>query len=229
MSDEVVAIKGVQDGLLITLSTSEEWLHVTGALAQRIDEQAEFFAGAKLTIELGERPVPKHELSGLKALLERRGMDIAIIMSDSKTTIEAAQALDMRVAASTPQAMPPELRETLPIDPEEKGVPGVLLRRTLRSGRVVHSEGHVVVFGDVNPGAEIVAGGDVFIWGRLRGNVHAGAYGNEQAVVCALDMSPNQLRIASHITTSPPGKRRRPRPEIALIHENTIIVQNWDA
>lgn len=229
MQDEMVAIKGIKDGLLVTLNATEEWLQVTGELARRIDEQGDFFAGAKVTIELGERPVPKHELGGLKALLERRGLVISKIVSDSRTTVEAAQLLDIRADAATEQAAQTELQETLPIDPEETGTYGVLISRTLRSGRTIHSDGHVVVYGDVNPGAEIIAAGDVFVWGHLRGNVHAGAYGDENVVVCALDMAPTQLRIAGYIVTSPPGKRRKTRPEVAAIRDNQIIVHNWDA
>ncbi|NJO83668.1 MAG: septum site-determining protein MinC, partial [Blastochloris sp.] len=96
------------------------------------------------------------------------------------------------------------------------------------SGRTVHSTGHIVVLGDVNPGAELVAAGDVIVWGRLRGNVHAGAQGDRTAVVCALDMTPTQLRIADYITVSPADKRRKPRPETALIREGQIIVKAWE-
>ena len=229
MPEDMVAIKGIPEGLLVSLSPTEEWLNVTGELANKIDQKGNFFAGAKLTIELGERPVPKHELSSLKALVERRGLSIAMIMSDSRTTIEAAQALDLRADAATQDTMPEELQETLPISSEEIGTEGVLIRRTLRSGRTIHSRGHVIVMGDVNPGSEIIADGDVFVWGRLRGKVHAGFSGDEDAVVCALDMSPTQLRIAAYITTSPPGKRRKPQPEIACIRDNQIIVEAWNS
>jgi septum site-determining protein MinC len=102
-----------------------------------------------------------------------------------------------------------------------------MIRRTLRSGRTVHSIGHVVVFGDVNPGAEIIATGDVIIWGRLRGNVHAGAEGDEDAIVCALEMTPTQLRIAGYIVTSPAEKSHEPRPEVALVRDGQIIVETW--
>ncbi len=231
MTEDIIAIKGGTDGLIVTLSATEEWLSVTGELARRLDEKSDFFAGAKLTIELGGRPVPRHELSGLRALLERRGLKIDMVTSDSRTTIEAAQALDLRTEAATAEAVvnDPELADTLPINPEEAGTSGVLIRRTLRSGREIRSDGHVIVMGDVNPGAEIIAAGDVFVWGHLRGNVHAGAYGDENAVVCALDMTPTQMRIAGYITTSPPGKRRKPQPEVAMIRDGQIIVDTWNA
>lgn len=222
MSDEIVAIKGINDGLLIALSPTEEWLMVTANLAARIDERADFFAGAHITVDLGERPVPKHELSGLKALLERRGLSLNLVMSDSATTIDAANALDLRTGSSTKQH-----NEALPISPEEEGMGGVLIKRTLRSGRTVHSQGHVVIYGDVNPGSEVIAVGDIIIWGKLRGNVHAGADGDESAIVCALDMMPNQLRIAGYITISPPDKRRKAQPEMAFIRGSQIVVEAW--
>lgn len=227
MSGEIITIKGIQDGLLIGLSPTEEWQRITAELAARIDEQNSFFDGAKITIDVGERPVPKYELSSLKALLERRGLSLSMVLSDSTTTQDAAMALDLRT--NTAQPIPGrQQRDTLPIDPEVAGTNGVMIRRTLRSGRTVHSLGHVVVFGDVNPGAKIIAAGDIIVWGRLRGTVHAGAEGDDSAVVCALDMVPNQLRIASYITTSPNDKRRRVRPETAYIRNNQIVVEAWE-
>ncbi len=85
----------------------------------------------------------------------------------------------------------------------------------LRSGGRVIFEGNVVVMGDVNPGAEIVAGGSVIVWGRLRGVVHAGAQGDEKAVVCALELAPTQLRIAGEIAVSP-KKQGKSQPEVAM-------------
>jgi septum site-determining protein MinC len=226
MRDDRVGIKGIKDGLLITLNQDEEWRELTGELAKRIDGQSQFFSGARITVDVGARPVPKHDLGTLKALLERRGMTLTVVLSDSTTTIDAAQALDLRTSTATPTPgrQPYETQE---YSPEEEGIRGVLLRRTLRSGRTVHSEGHVVVLGDVNPGAEIVASGDVIVWGKLRGNVYAGADGDESAVVCALDMTPNQLRIAGYISTSPPERRRKTRPEMALVRGGRIIVEAW--
>ena len=207
MQDELIAIKGVKDGLLISLSPTENWQSVTDHLAARIDDRADFFAGANITVELGARPVPKYELSSLKALLERRGLSLSLVLSDSDTTRASAFALDLKTDSNNRGQASPDARETLPVDPEETGTRGVLFRRTLRSGRTIHSDGHVIVFGDVNPGAKVIAAGDIVIWGKLRGTAHAGVNGDETAIVCALDMNPSQLRIASYIVTSPPGKR----------------------
>jgi septum site-determining protein MinC len=228
MQEQAFAIKGVRDGLLISLDPAAEWGQVTSDLAARIDAQSNFFAGARIIVDVGNRPVPKYELTSLKALLERRGLTLWAVLSESATTVDSADALDLRTSVG---GVAPgghvERQDEAGIDPEEIGTEGVLIRRTLRSGRTVHSTGHVVVYGDVNPGAEIIAVGDVLVWGRLRGNVHAGAEGDESAVVCALDMTPTQLRIAGYIVTSPPEKRHKPRPEVALVRDGQIVVEAW--
>jgi len=224
MREEIVSIKGGKDGVVIALSPTDEWLTITGELASRIDEKSAFFKGANLIIELGERPVPKHELSGLKALIERRGLTIGLIVSASKTTIDAADALDLRIQALIDENAEESAQLPAPAD----GTQGILVRNTVRAGRSIYSAGHVVVYGDVNPGAEIVAGGDIFVWGKIRGNVHAGAHGDEQAVICALDLQPNQLRIAGYIVTSPPDKRRKVKPEMAFIRHHQINVESWN-
>ncbi|MAU09198.1 MAG: septum site-determining protein MinC [Anaerolineaceae bacterium] len=234
---EQVSIKGTKEGLLIALSPSEEWLSITKELAEKLDEQSAFFSGAKVTIDVGARPVPKYELSSLKALLERRGMLLSLVRSESETTLASANSLDLRTFAidnshledtKIPQRdRDNDDRGDKPIDSEEAGTQGVMVKRTLRSGRTVHSRGHVVVFGDVNPGAKIIAAGDVIIWGKLRGMVHAGAEGDDSVIVCALDMNPNQLRIADHIVTSPSEHQRQVMPEVAFVRDNQIVVEAW--
>jgi septum site-determining protein MinC len=123
---------------------------------------------------------------------------------------------------SAPQAVQTEVE----VDSEESGEEAVLVRRTLRSGRSIRHRGHVVVIGDVNPGAEIVAGGDIVVWGRLRGIAHAGADGNSETVVCALDLSPTQLRIAHHIAISP-ARKGEPKPELARVKNGQIVAERW--
>jgi septum site-determining protein MinC len=106
----------------------------------------------------------------------------------------------------------------------------LLVQRTLRSGQVIHHPGHVVVIGDVNPGAEIRAGRSVIVWGRLRGTVHAGAGEGqgENAVVCALQLSPTQLRIGDYITRSPTDDTNHDIiPEMASVQGGQIVAVPW--
>ena len=84
--------------------------------------------------------------------------------------------------------------------------------------------GTVIVLGDANPGCSIVAEGDIFIWGRLRGVAHAGAGGNRQCRIMALHMQPTQLRIADQVARSPEAPPAQYQPEVAYIGPDGIRI-----
>ena len=86
---------------------------------------------------------------------------------------------------------------------ETEQLPTLYIQRTLRSGQSVKSEGNIVLIGDVNPGSEIIAKGDITVWGILGGIAHAGCDGNAWAKVRALKMNPIQLRIADVLARRP--------------------------
>ena len=88
----------------------------------------------------------------------------------------------------------------LGLEEDEESVeklPTLYLNQTLRSGQTVTSDGNIVVIGDANPGSEIVARGDVTVWGVLGGIAQAGSKGNTNAVIRALKLNAIQLRIAN--------------------------------
>jgi septum site-determining protein MinC len=97
----------------------------------------------------------------------------------------------------------------------------------VRSGQTFNYAGTIVIIGDVNPGAEVIAEGDVIVWGKLRGVVHAGAAGNEDAVVGALILAPTQLRIGKQIARAPDDRRARHFPEVARVRDGHIVVEPW--
>ncbi|NPV27201.1 MAG: septum site-determining protein MinC [Firmicutes bacterium] len=104
----------------------------------------------------------------------------------------------------------------------------VLIQRTLRSGQSIQYPGNVVILGDVNPGAEVIASGNIVVMGCFRGVAHAGATGNEQAIVTAFRLKPTQLRIANHITRAPDGEYPEPdQPEIARIRDGMVVIEKY--
>ncbi|EQD54112.1 Septum formation inhibitor MinC, partial [mine drainage metagenome] len=87
-------------------------------------------------------------------------------------------------------------------------------------------DGSVIVMGDVNAGAEIVATGDVLVFGNLRGIVHAGARGDEEARVCAWRLQPVQLRIGRLIARPPDGAAEEALvPEMASVSEGRVVIE----
>lgn len=100
---------------------------------------------------------------------------------------------------------------------------------TLRGGQVLHHKGNIVVVGDVNPGAELVAGGDVLVFGRLAGIAHAGAQGDENARILAVDLRATQLRIATFIAAdSDVAHAERGVPEAAFARDGRIVIVTLD-
>lgn len=96
---------------------------------------------------------------------------------------------------------------------------------TLRSGRVIEHDGDVVLIGDVNAGAQIVATGDVYVMGHLRGSAHAGAGGNRSAVVAAAYFEPLQVRIAGVVRRSPDGRPAAAEMEFAYLDGDQMAVE----
>jgi len=218
-----LTVKGIQNGLLITLPAGE-WSTVSDLLLTTVAAQDDFFRGARLAIQVEDRTLGAAELGGMRSALAEHEVTLWAILSTSELTQSAAADLGLSKDLEPPRTED----DDVPVDTQLPGEDAVLLQRTLRSGHSVRHPGHVIVIGDVNPGAEIIAGGHVVVWGRLRGVVHAGAAGEESAMVCALDLAPTQLRIAGHITVSP-SRRGKPKPERAFIRDDQLIAEPWPA
>lgn len=114
---------------------------------------------------------------------------------------------------------------------ETEKLPTLYIQRTLRSGQSITAEGNIVVIGDVNPGSEIKAKGDITVWGILGGIAHAGAGGNKYARIRALKMHAIQLRIADVFARRPDSinipyiqKSETFVPEEARVKNKQIII-----
>jgi septum site-determining protein MinC len=104
----------------------------------------------------------------------------------------------------------------------------VVVRSTCRSGTRIESPADCIVLGDVNPGAEVIAIGDVIIFGLLKGIAHAGATGNRSARIWALSIEPAQIRIADLVALPPQSsKATRKRYEVAEVQEGMIEVLTY--
>ena len=121
--------------------------------------------------------------------------------------------------------------ETLAMKAEAEKLPTLYIKKTIRSGQSITSDGNLIIIGDVNPGAEIIAKGDITVWGILGGIAHAGAEGNSQARIRALKMNAIQLRIADVFARRPDGantpfvqKTNEFVPEEAKIYRKNIII-----
>jgi septum site-determining protein MinC len=217
-----VNIKGIKEGLLVTVGEGE-WSEASQLLLEKLREKVEFFRGARLVLQVGTRPLGAADLGRLRDDLGDLQINLWTVLSESSVTANSARAYGLETDLPRPKAPAPELP---PIDPVEDGTDAIVVDHTLRSGKSVRYPGHVVIIGDVNAGAEVVAGGNIVVWGRIRGTVTAGSEGRADAVICALDLAPTQLRIGSAIATSP-KRRGKPEPEVARIKNGQIVAERW--
>ncbi|RME06724.1 MAG: septum site-determining protein MinC [Anaerolineae bacterium] len=209
--------------MLVTLR-ADNWEEAQAGLLERIQAQADFFRGADLSLDVGDQELRAAELGRLRDQVAELGVALRAVLSTSEFTRQTAETLGLMTYLPRTE---PE-RSGQAFDTRVAGDEALLVRRTLRSGNSIQFPGHVVVIGDVNPGAEIIAGGHVLVWGRLRGTVHAGAEGDEEAVVCALELSPTQLRIADVVSVAPKMKGK-PQPEMAHLVDGKVVAERWDA
>ena len=224
MDDQLqVQIKGINDGLLITLDEGD-WLEAKTVLLAAINQQVDFLRGGNLIIDVGDRILSDLEVSILKDDLAQMDLSLWAILSSSLVTQQNAQRLGLATRLSKPSPDQSESSQGTALSGEK----AVFVRRTLRSGYSLKYDGHVIVAGDANPGSEIIAFGDIIVWGHLRGLAHAGADGDENAAVYALDLSPTQLRIAGKIVITP-QRQGKVQPEMACIIDGQVVAIPWDS
>ncbi|MFP3896857.1 MAG: septum site-determining protein MinC [Anaerolineales bacterium] len=231
MTDSV-SIKGTREGLTITFGDGE-FANLLERLDQHLATRGAFFRGGRVALQVGDQAIDQKQLGQIQELLSGYGMILRTVVSGSGVTQEASNAMGLRLIA--PESDQERVREKPSPAPQrsmsrQRGESrGILIKRMVRSGQVVRHTGHIVIIGDVNAGATIAAGGDIVIWGRLYGIAHAGCMGDTSAIICALEMSPLQLRIADFIARpeeNPPNKT--PYPEIARAHDGRIVVERWN-
>ncbi len=210
----LVQIKGIRDGLLATF-VEAAWEDQCFALLSQIEERSAFFQGARLALDVGSQVLKVNDLVALRDRLSERNVILWAVLGDSPVTEHTSQLLGLATRISKPR--PEELKHADAVEDS-----ALFITKTLRSGKRIEFPGNVVVLGDVNAGAEIIADGHVVVWGRVRGMIHAGAKGDRSAVICALDLSATQLRIADEVSaTLKPQKN--PQPEVASINEEGYL------
>ena len=189
-----------------------------------LEDQLNGLEGKDLELDSGEWLLNGRVLSALQAQLEERSCRLLSIKSCNPLTVVSANALGIPAQLTTRQ-----LADSLSNGPEEQQAPALLTHRaTLRSGDHLKARHHVLLIGDVNPGAQISAGGNVLIWGRLRGFAHAGVEGDLNARITALQLRPLQLRIADLVARGPEEKPQPGLAEEARIVDGVISIEPAD-
>lgn len=196
----VFSFQAVSDGIVMNFRDGSTFGSIKKAVNLHAAEASDFFTGVNLYLNLSGLELAYEQLEELMQIVKKYNQVNKIYFTAKKIEAEENNL--------------------------ESSSEAVIINRTLRSGQRVKHQANVVIVGDVNPGAEVIAGGDIIVFGRLRGVVHAGAGGNKEAQVAALKLDPTQLRIASFIARSPDDNdSSKLQAERAFIENDQIIVE----
>jgi septum site-determining protein MinC len=234
MSDkEPVSFKVTRLGTIVSISEEGPFGDNLVALKEKIVSNGRFFQGSPLSLDLGWRELMPEDLVLLSALLKDQRVQLQGIISSSLATRKLAESQGIKAIIGRLGLSEHYSRKARTEDAAEAEKPAapqeetLMIRKTLRAGQKILSRGNVVIQGDVNPGSEIIADGDIIVLGALRGIAHAGASGREAAAVIALVFEPMQLRIAHYITiTGSTKSRRKQGAVIARVEDGKIALRS---
>lgn len=211
MNKYAVEFKGTKEGVTIYCLEDADFAEILSDLAAKLKQRAAFFGEAEVSIDIGNRELTEEEREAL----------IETVTRNSRLRLKGILSGQERPAVTSAKRQGE--MEDLNLDGFREGR-ALVIKRTLRSGQYIRFPGHVIVLGDVNPGAEIAADGDIYVFGTLRGIAHAGANGDRTASVVALRLAPTQLRIADIISRAPDQDVLPEQPEYAYVQDLRIMI-----
>ncbi|MBO5651447.1 MAG: septum site-determining protein MinC [Selenomonas sp.] len=215
MSEDIVKIKGTSLGLQLSFAPEASFEDVRENLRKKLESGTTFFLRGTLVL------IPRDVFMGserdeLQRLFHEYGLICRTLKPDPKP--EEKKALKSEETAAKEVSAESQHEE---LKPQEM----VVINRTLRGGQEIRTKSSVLVCGNVNPGAQIIAGGSIDIRGTCRGLVHAGAYGDSTAFIVADHLMPTQIRISNLIARSPDEMEKTDRAERASIKDGQIVIE----
>jgi len=201
-----IMFKGVRGNLQLIFSDNVDFSEVLQQIRAKLAVAADFFGvGNRIQVPMANQRLSQDEQAQLTAVFSEYGL--------------LWEPVDGAVEAPVPEQL------TIQAEGDVDAPQTLIVEKTLRGGQKVVSDYSVVVFGDVNPGAEIIAGGDIIVLGACRGMAHAGAHGNRHATIKADRLLASQLRIADIISRSPDQLNDPEHPEIARIVDGIVMIE----
>lgn len=217
MAEEIINFRGVKEGIFVDIKGGNLDI-IKKELDKKLKDTYNFYKGTKLLGILAD------------ALSEDEQLELKLILKYKYDFIVTNEKLPKHLLS------PPIAKEEFNSNNKNENsyFEGIdcgmtkFVNGTLRSGQVVEYDGNIVVIGDVNPGALILARGNIIIFGTLRGVAHAGIGGNLDSIVASYNLQPTQLRIGDMIARPPDdGNEEYTLPEIARVKDGEVIIEPY--
>lgn len=222
-----VRLKSDGERLLLILPPETElpgaasWSDLWQQLKQRLNAGERFWqANTAVHLMAQDQLLDAMKLQEIADALNEIQLQLQRVYTSRRQTAVAAAT----VGYSVEQQAPNFSLQQKPSEPTEVQAEPLYLQITVRSGVEIRHPGTIVILGDLNPGGTVIAAGDIFVWGRLRGVAHAGANGNRECRIMALQMEPTQLRIADAVARAPKTTPEQFYPEVAYVAPEGIRI-----
>ncbi|MCC8150432.1 MAG: septum site-determining protein MinC [Lachnospiraceae bacterium] len=217
---QAVIIKNNKYGIQLFLDADMPFEDLLRAIIKKFEDSAKFFRDAKVAVSFEGRELTAEESYRIvEAITSHTEITIICIVDNEQSHAELfKQQIDTYYDSIA--------------DKE-----GEFYRGNLRSGQVLENVSSIVIVGDVNAGARIISQGNIIVLGTLQGNAYAGAAGNQNCFIAALEMSPAQLQIGDVAAKIPEKKTRLRRirhkektpvaaePQIAVVKGEDIYIE----
>jgi len=218
-------VRGTRDGIVFYLPEDLATEELIAQVREAVDSGRDFFKDAQVVLDYDQRTPDQLEIERIEEIFTERDMRLRHITAsrhESRVILNELGHRPLRIVARRDR----DLDMVRPAKVVERTA--IYVRRTLRSGATVHSDGDLVIMGDVNAGAQVSAVGDIIVWGALRGMVHAGSDGSDEAMICALKLQPTQIRIGGLVARPPDDKEYEVHaPQCAYVAGSNIVVEPW--
>ena len=214
MSEEMVKIKGSKSGLLLTFAEGAAFEDIMENLRGKLESGSGFFLRGTL-VYIPRDVLENDQREKLQKLFHEHGLICRVQPLEQEQPAEREE----KTQAAPAQAAAPGTKAEA--DVQEM----LVVNKTVRGGQEIRTKSSVLACGNVNPGAQIIAGGSIDVRGTCRGMVHAGAFGDTSAIVVADHLMPTQIRIASLIARSPDHMDVAEKAERASIKDGQIVIE----
>lgn len=205
---------------------NDQWQRMIEDLKTRLQQMDKsWLPNTNAHLESGDRLLDTRQIRELDEILEHYLLKLDLVIAQRRQTAVAAASAGYSVKQNPSISLFAKIKENPPQNLAEP----LYIKNNLRSGVQISHPSTVIIFGDVNPGAQVMAGGDVYIWGTLKGIAHAGAGGNRESLIMALKMNPTQLRIADLVARAPDDAPENSMAEVAYVSADGIRIREADS
>lgn len=205
-----VRMKGVGSGLWVTIDPEASFDFVKEELTRLFEPLRRIVTSARVVVDTGDNAQGDTSFAQVSAFLKHT-FNPKEILSPEDDGKDKEKRFKMREPSSVIS---------------QRGSDSLVIAGRVRSGQSVHAKKHLIIMGDVNPGCELVAGGDILVLGSLCGTAAAGQPDNFDAVIVALDFRPMQIKIGAVVAAGLPTQGSG-APEIAHIEDSVIVVDEY--